>query len=175
VPLPATISTARLVLRPLALDDAPFMLELLNDPGYLRFVADRGVRTVDGARNYLAGGPLAMYERHGLGLLRVERRSDGEPLGICGLLKRDTLDDVDIGFGLLERHRGRGYAREAAEAVLEHGAEALGLRRVAAIVLPSNADSIALLARLGLRRERTITLDGEELELHARDLGVSAR
>jgi [ribosomal protein S5]-alanine N-acetyltransferase len=167
---PEPIATERLDLVPFTLADAPFMLEMLNDPGYLRFVADRGIRTEEEAARYLAGGPIAMYERHGLGLLRVVRRSDGESLGICGLLRRDALEDVDIGFALLERHRGFGYAREAADAVVRHGTTILGLRRIAGIVLAENGESIGLLGALGMRRERAIDIGGEALELYLLDL-----
>lgn len=152
------LDTERLVLRRLNERDAAFMLELLNEPGWLRFIGDKGVRTLEGARHYIAHGPMAMYARRGFGLWMVERKPDGEPLGVCGLIKRDSLDDVDIGFAFLERHGSHGYAWEAASACLNHARDVLHLPRVVAIVLPDNQTSIRLLLRLGLQYERTLKL-----------------
>ena len=158
--VPPRIETDRLVLRPLVPGDAAFILRLINDPDWHRFISDRGVRTEDGARKYLVEGPIAMYARTGMGLLAVELK-DGTPLGICGLIKRDTLPDVDIGFGFLPEARGRGYAYEAARASMEHGWRDLGLRRIVAITSPDNTRSAALLERLGLAVERVGPLPGE--------------
>jgi len=146
----AVSETARLRLRHLASPDAPFILELVNEPGWLRFIGDRGVHDLESARGYIENGPGAMYARLGFGLYCVESRADGTRLGLCGLIKRDTLEDVDLGFAFLERHQGRGYAREAARATLEE-ARGLGLQRVAAITSPDNERSIQLLAELGFR------------------------
>src|SRR5215207_666754 len=148
------LETERLVLRWLAEEDASFILELANDPDWLRHIGDRGIRTVDDARGYIATGPAAMYARHGFGLYAVELRESATPIGICGLIKRDWLEDVDVGFALLPRFRGMGYAREAASATLEYARGTLGLLRIAAIVSPGNDDSIRLLAKLGLGFER---------------------
>ena len=150
------IETARLRLREVGLDDAPFILELLNDPAWLRYIGDRGVRTLEDARRYVEEGPLRMYADHGFGLYLVERRTDGAALGLCGLIRRDTLPDVDIGFALAAQFRGEGYAYEAAAATLRHARRPLGLERVVAIASPLNAASSRLLERLGLRFERTI-------------------
>lgn len=159
--------TERLVLRRLTPDDAAMIHELVNDPDWLRFIGDRGVRTLDDARDFLLNGPIAMYARHGFGLFRVELREDGVPIGICGLLKRDALDDVDVGFAFLPRFRSRGYAYEAAAATLEYGRRELGLSRVVAIASPENEVSMRLLRRLGMAPERKVRLadDGEELYL----------
>lgn len=156
-------TTDRLVLRRLTLDDAPFILELLNTPGFLRFVGDRGVRTVEEARRFLAERYLPSYETNGFGLWRVERRDDGAPVGICGLLRRAELDDVDVGFALLPRFEGNGYAGEAAAAALAEARETHGLARLAAITDPANAGSIRVLQRLGFRLDGRIVLGGEEL------------
>src|SRR5512133_2625949 len=150
------LDTARLHLRPLAADDAPFILELLNEPSWLRFIGDRGVRTLGDARRYIAEGPGAMYERHGVGLLLVESKSDGDRLGICGLIRREALPDVDIGFAFVPRHWGKGFAFEAAKAVLEHGRRDLGLARIVAITSLANESSIRLLAKVRMVYERTI-------------------
>lgn len=154
---PTVCETPRLRLRHVTDADAPFILELLNDPGWLRFIGDRGVRTLDDARGYIEQGPRRMYADHGFGLFLVERKDDGAPLGLCGLIRRDTLPDVDIGFALAERFRGHGYAYEAAAATLRHARDVVGLERVVAIAMPENVASTRLLERLGLRFERTIT------------------
>jgi RimJ/RimL family protein N-acetyltransferase len=166
------LETERLVLRHLMAGDAAFMLRLLNEPSWLRFIGDRGVRTLEEARAYIARGPGASYERFGFGLDLVELKGEGTPVGLCGLVKRDALEDVDIGFAFLPEFWGRGYAHEAAAAVLEYAARVLGLRRVAAITDPDNESSIRLLEKLGLSFERMIRLPGddEEIKLFARAL-----
>ena len=143
------LETARLRLRPLVAADAPFIVELLNEPGWLRFIGDRGVRDLETARGYIENGPRAMYARLGFGLYCVESR-DGTPLGMCGLLKRDNLEHVDLGFAFLARYQGLGYAREAAAAALAE-ARSLGLAQVAAITDPDNLRSIRLLESLGFQ------------------------
>jgi RimJ/RimL family protein N-acetyltransferase len=150
--------TDRLTLRELALPDAPFIRRLLNEPSFLRFIGDRGVRSEADAVNYLLRGPMASYARHGHGLLRVGLRDDDSPVGICGLVQRDTLPLPDIGFAFLPEHWSRGFAFEAAEAALHHGRDQLGLAAVLAIVSPGNDRSVALLERLGLRFEREVAL-----------------
>lgn len=168
----APIETARLTLRRLTEDDAEFILGLLNEPSFLQFIGDRGVRTVEDARAYIQKGPVASYERHGFGLLLVTRNQDGAPIGMCGLLKRDALDDVDVGFAFRPAYWSQGYAFEAASAVIAHGNTALGLRRVAAITQPDNAGSIRVLEKLGLRFERMVTMPGEttEIQFYVREL-----
>lgn len=149
-------ATRRLVLRRLEPGDAAFILEITNDPDWLRHIGDRGIRSLDDARRYIDDGPRAMYERHGFGLYLVGLRDVGAPVGLCGLIKRDWLDEVDIGFAFLPEFRARGFAFEAAAATLEYGMRTLGLQRIAAIVSPGNADSLRLLGRLGLRCERMV-------------------
>jgi RimJ/RimL family protein N-acetyltransferase len=156
-----TLETARTRLRRVRLDDAPFILELLNDPGWLRFIGDKNVRTLDDARRYIADGPMAMVAKTGFGLDVVESKEDGAAMGICGLIRRDGLDDVDLGFALLARYRGMGYAGEAARATLELGRGNFGIARIVAITSPDNADSVRLLERLGMRIERRIRLPGD--------------
>jgi len=154
------LRTERLTLSRVDERDAAFILELVNDPDWLRNIGDRGVRTLEDARQFLRNGPMAMYERVGFGLYRVALTADGTPIGLCGLLRRDTLDDVDLGFAFLPAHRGKGYAHEAAAATLRHGREQLGLARIVAIVSPGNDASIRLLRRLGMDYERTLQLSG---------------
>src|SRR3982751_3973205 len=143
------LETDRLVLRRMSADDADFMLGLLNDPSWLRFIGDRGVRTREDARAYILKGPVDMYERLGFGIYLTELKEEGVPIGICGLVKRDFLEDVDIGFALLPGFWGQGYAYEAASAVMEHAREALGLKRLVAITNPENPRSVRLLEKLG--------------------------
>lgn len=165
------IETSRLRLRRMTAEDAPFILELLNDPGFLRYIGDRGVRTLDDAVAYIANGPVASYERHGFGLYVVTVGAPEVPIGIAGVLRRETLDDPDIGFAFLPAWRGQGYAREAARAVLAHAARDLGLRRLVAIVSPGNDPSRRLLEALGFRLEGRIRLseDAAEVDLFALD------
>lgn len=148
--------TERLAVRELTLDDAPFILRLVNDPAWLEFIGDRGVRTVAAARDYLEARILRMYREHGFGLWLVSTKADGVPIGICGLLKRPTLDDVDLGYALMPEFRGHGYAQEAARGTLVHGEHTRGLKRIIALTAPKNARSITLLERLGFRYERTV-------------------
>lgn len=159
------LRTPRLVVRELEFGDAPFVVELLNDEAFLRHIGDRGVRTVADAREYLLQGPLASYVRHGHGLWCVTTNADGTALGICGLLKRPALPEVDLGFAFLPAHRGKGYAHEAAAAVLAYGHAALGLRAIAAIVAPDNAASVRVLDSLGMRFVRRVRLSPEDVEL----------
>ena len=154
------LETNRLILRWLSTDDAGFILELLNDPSWVQFIGDRGVKTLAEAREYVVKGPLAMYARLGFGLYLTKLKEGGEPLGICGLVKRDSLEDVDIGFAFLPRFWGKGYAYESACAVMAYGKDNLGLKRIVAITSPVNYRSAKLLEKLGLRFERMVRLPG---------------
>ena len=166
------LATDRLRLRLLSLDDAPFILKLVNDPSWLEFIGDKNVRSKEDARVYLSKGPLEMYARLGFGLYRVELRDSAIPIGICGLIKRDSLPDVDIGFAFLPDYRGRGYAQESALAVLALARDAFGMKRIVAIASPRNTRSIALLQKLGMTLERELDLprDGGKSLLFARSL-----
>lgn len=164
--------TERLVLDQLDATDAAFMLALLNEPSFLRYIGDRGVRTLTTARDYLVNGPIASYAEHGFGLYRVALESDDVSIGVCGLVKRAGLHDVDIGFAFLAPHVGRGYGYESAVAVLEHAKTDIGLSRLVAITSSDNHASIGLLKKLGFAFERPITLpgDSETIDLMARHL-----
>ncbi len=164
----APIVTLHLTLRAFTLDDAPFVFELLNDQDWIRFIGDRGIRTLDDARRQISEKYLAAYARDGFGLMLVSRNTDHAAIGMCGLIRREGLDDVDIGFAFLAKHRGRGRALEAARAALAHGRDELKLKRVVGITLPSNAPSIALLEKIGLRSESRINMpnDSETLALY---------
>jgi RimJ/RimL family protein N-acetyltransferase len=131
---------------------------LLNEDGFLRHIGDKGVRTLADARSYIVQGPIDSYRRFGFGLYLTSLRCDGTPIGICGLVKRDTLADVDIGFAFLTAHWAKGYASESAAAVLQYGRSTLGLKRIVAITAPGNQGSMAVLVRIGLTLERRIPL-----------------
>jgi len=177
------LETDRLVLRELELDDAEFIVELLNDPSFIRHIGDKGVRTIEDAREHLRTGPMESYGRLGFGMWAVEPRAGGRPMGICGLIQREWLDDVDVGFAFLPQFCSRGYGFESASAVLAHARDRVGLERIVAITARDNAASIALLEKLGLTFERVVEFpdDGKEVSLFAvdvrpsmgnRDLGV---
>jgi len=157
------LDTDRLILRRLTLNDAEFIYRLVNDPSWLRFIGDKNVHDLDGARRYLREGPLDMYERFGFGMYRVEERASGTPVGMCGLIKRDTLPEADVGYAFLPEFRGKGYAFEAASAVLGYGHRVFGMKRILAIVSPDNAGSIRVLEKAGMTFER-------ELEIRPGDL-----
>ncbi len=169
-PVPTNVlETERLQLRRLTTDDAGFLIEVFNDPAFVRFVGDRNIRTVDQARDFIEKGPFESYRRHGFGHYVVIRKSDRRAVGICGFVKRDALDDADIGFSLLPEFRAQGYAFEAASALMAYGVDTLGLQRILAIASPDNSPSIRLLGKLGLAFERMVKLseDGETLSLFA--------
>jgi RimJ/RimL family protein N-acetyltransferase len=150
------------------MDDAGFVLELLNDPAWLQHIGDRGVRTLADARAYLRKGPLASYARNGFGFNLVELKSTGEPIGGCGLIKRETLADVELGFAFLPQFRGIGYAEEAARATLKNARQLLGFERIVAVVAPENTRSIGLLRKLGFSYERSLRLapdDPDEISM----------
>ncbi|HEY4283097.1 MAG TPA: GNAT family N-acetyltransferase [Chthoniobacterales bacterium] len=155
------IETNRLILRPFDPDrDAAFMLEALNDPGFIANVADRGVRTIEQAADYIREKFVPGYERYGIGYCVVTLKATGEPVGMCGLLKRDTLDDFDIGYSTLERYAGNGYAFEASDALMRYGRTELGLKRIIGLTSPDNAKSAHILEKLGLRFERMVQAPG---------------
>ncbi|HEX5461715.1 MAG TPA: GNAT family N-acetyltransferase [Steroidobacteraceae bacterium] len=170
------IETARLRLREMADDDAPFILEVLTDPDFVANVGDRGVHELAGARRYILEGPGASYGKYGFGLYLVERLADRAPLGICGLLRRDTHPDAEIGFAFVPRARGHGYALEAAQATLSFARRTLGLTRIVALAKPDNQPSIRILESIGLRFERMVrfTPDGKDCGLYVLEQGVSA-
>jgi RimJ/RimL family protein N-acetyltransferase len=159
------LQTERLVLRRLSSGDSEFILQLLNQPSFLQYIGDKGVRNNDDAINYIQTGPVASYERFGFGLYLVELKDTAVPIGICGLLKRDTLPDVDVGFAFLPDYWSRGYAFEAARAVMNYGKEVLGLRRIVAITSLDNEASIRLLEKIGLKFERLIKLAEDQPEV----------
>lgn len=166
------LESDRLILRELEEEDAPFIHQLMNDPAWLRYIGDKGIRTVEDARKYITTGAREMYSRHGFGLWLVELKTSAVPIGICGLIKRDALEDIDLGFAFLPEYRRQGYALEAAAATIAYGREKFALRRLVAIMSLENHPSGQLLEKLGFRFERMIRLTAEspEIKLFARAL-----
>lgn len=163
------LETERLSLRRLWAGDAAFICGLVNQPSFVKHIGDKGVRTRADAVAYIQNGPVASYERFGFGLNLVELKGSGIPIGICGLLKRDTLPDVDIGFAFLPEFWSKGYAVESATAVMDHGRKVLGIGRVLAITAPDNVGSIKVLEKIGFSFEGMIRLseDAPETRLFA--------
>ena len=159
------LETDRLHLRQLSSEDAGFILELLNEPSFIRNIGDRGVRTMEGANSYILNGPVASYAKNGFGLYLVKLKETAESIGMCGLIKRDTLEDVDIGYAYLPRFWSKGYAVEAAQAVKEYAKNVVGLNRLVAIVDPENAGSMRVLEKIGLQFERMVRLAEDDIEL----------
>lgn len=156
------IETERLSLRWLTLDDADFMLRIWNDPAFVRFVGDRGLRTTEDARQALEEGVLQTYADFGYGAYIVSLKENDALIGTCGLYRRKEFNDPDIGFALLPDFCGRGLAYEAAVAVRDFARNNLGLRRISAIVSPENAPSIGLIEKLGLSFENNVRLNGDD-------------
>jgi ribosomal-protein-alanine N-acetyltransferase len=156
------LETERLILRQMKVEDAEFIFELVNEAAFILNIGDKGVRTLEDARNYILNGPVASYAKFGFGLYLVTLQETGEAIGICGLLKRDSLEDVDVGFALLEKFRRKGFAYESAAAVMEYGRNKLGLKRIVAITSPDNEGSIRVLEKIGLRFEKMIRMPGSD-------------
>jgi RimJ/RimL family protein N-acetyltransferase len=163
------LETERLQLRWMTLDDTLMMFAVWNDPAFMRFVGDRGIRTLEEAEEAMQQGPLHLYSEYGYGPFRVIGRDDGADMGVCGLYRREGLDEPDIGFAFLPDYRGKGFGYEASVAVLDHARDVLKLPRVTAIVSPANDASIALLKKLGLHYDKAMRLpdDDEDVSLFA--------
>lgn len=166
------IETDRLILRWLSTDDAAFLLELMTDPSWLQFIGNQSVKTIEDARSKIVNTYLEMYQRLGFGLYLTELKASGVPIGICGLIKRDALEDVDLGFAFLPNFRGQGYAHEAASATMRYGKNVLGLKRIVAITVEDNEASIKLLEKLGFQFEKMVetSQDAKELMLFATEV-----
>lgn len=157
--------TDRLRLRKFTLDDTRFIVSLLNSPGWLQFIGDRNVKTEDQAKAYLENGPIKSYSVNGYGLSLVERKEDNTSVGMCGILKRDYLDNPDIGFAFLPEFQGKGYAFEIADATLQYAKNQLNIPNISAITVPGNLRSIQLLEKIGLKFISTFSLPESEEEL----------
>ncbi len=173
---PPVILTSRLEIRPFTHEDAPFILELLNDKDFIRHIQDRGVRTLEDARGYLSNGPLASYERFGIGLCCVIEQSTGQKVGMCGILQRETLPVPDIGYAFLPIARGKGYAYESSRAVIDFARSKLKLPRILAVTSETNTASQNLLSKLGFRflNRSQFEPDSEPVPCFELDLAGSA-
>lgn len=159
------IETQRLALREFDTQDAAFLCELVNTPEWLRYIGDRNIRNTEDAAVYIEQKLQADYARNGFGFYLVQLRKEGTPIGLCGLVLREGLADVDLGFAFLTRYTGEGYAYESALATLAYAQNFLDLKRVVAISVKDNRKSIQLLQKLGMRFERFVQLPGDEEEL----------
>ena len=159
------IETKRLILRKFTVDDAAFMLKLLNTPNWLRFIGDRNVRTLEQAEQYLINGYMKSYQDYGFGFYVVVIKETQESIGICGIVKREGLEDVDIGFAFFQQFMGKGYGYESASAILNYALNDLKIKRIVAIVDPENVVSIALLKKIGLQFEKMIQMSPTDIEL----------
>lgn len=147
------LQTERLILRQLTLTDTPFIIELLNTEGWLKYIGDRNVKTAEQARQYLANGPLKSYADNGFGLYLVSMKNSNTPIGMCGLIKRNYLPHPDIGYALLPGATGQGYAFEIVQAVIDFAFNDLQLQKILAITLPENKNSVKLLLKTGMQFE----------------------
>lgn len=161
------LETERLILRHFTTEDTPFIIELLNTPGWIQYIGDRGIKTIPDAEQYLQNVPFKSYAANGFGLYMVALKENNTPIGMCGLIKRDTLDHVDIGFAFLPAYIGKGYAYEAAQATLAYAQEELGFEKLQAITLPDNTPSIKLLEKIGMKPQGKIQMGEEELMLYS--------
>ena len=159
------LETERLALDEFTLGDAPYILEALTDPSFTENIGDRGLTALEDARAYLEGGPLPAYRDPGHHMWRVTEKATGEVVGMCGLIKRDGLDDVDVGYALLPRFWGKGYAQEAAAACVNWGLKVKGYSRIVAIIKPGNAASAKVLGKLGMQPQGLIELPNGVSEL----------
>ncbi|HJW16239.1 MAG TPA: GNAT family N-acetyltransferase [Flavisolibacter sp.] len=159
------LETERLLLREFTLEDTAFIIELLNSPGWIQYIGDRNIKTKDKALAYLENGPLKSYQDNGFGLYMVEKKDDNTPIGMCGIIKRETLSNPDIGFAFLPEYNGKGYALEMAAATLAFAKQTLKLPVISAITLAGNARSIRLLEKIGMQFSQTVVFPGSEEEL----------
>ena len=159
------LETERLTLREITINDAGFLLGLLNEPSFVQNIGDKNVRTIDDARLYALNGPIASYQQHGFGLYLVALKEKSEPIGICGLVKRDSLPDADIGYALLPAFWRKGYALEATTAIKQHAFTALGHQQLLAIVNPENASSIRVLEKIGLKFKSMVRMSDDAPEI----------
>ena len=159
------LETERLILREFTLTDAPFIYELLNSPGWLKNIGQRGISGLKEAGKYITHLIIPSYEKYGFGFYLMEKKADNASIGMCGLIKRDSLEDVDIGFAILPQYEGQGYTTEAALATMDYAKDSLGLKRIAAITVPYNPGSISILKKLGMKHEKIIRLPNDDEDL----------
>lgn len=162
---PPLITTDRLIIRKFNLDDADFIYRLLNSEAWINYIGNRNIRNLEDAKNYIANSPLYFYQKFGFGPYLVALNDTQESIGMCSLIKRDTLNDVDLGFAFLNPFIGKGYAHEASKAIIEFSRNTLALKKLVAITLPDNTASIKLLEKLGFLYQNTMQFPNETEEL----------
>ena len=165
--------TSRLLLSKINLKDADFFLKLVNSPHWLKYIGDRKVKTIEDAKAYLQNGTLKSYKDFGFGFYKLQLKEEGKKIiGVCGLIKREQLEDAEIGFALLPKYEGKGFGFEASAAVLKLAEEKFNIKKIIAITLAKNTSSINLLGKLGLTFEKKVKPfdDGKELLLFAKIL-----
>jgi RimJ/RimL family protein N-acetyltransferase len=159
------LSTDRLIISRFTLDDAPFIRELMNDKDWIRNIGDRGIHSDQDAENYIQEKFFKSYEQHGFGFYVIRLKSTLEKIGTAGLVDRDGIEGIEIGYGMLPAYRGKGYALEATRAVMHYAKNTLNISAIVAIVNPDNDKSIVLLEKLGLHYTKMVQLPGEEKEI----------
>ncbi len=159
------LETERLILRRFVREDATFILQLVNEPSFIQNIGDRGIRTLSDAEKYLENGPLSSYARNGFGLYLVQLKESGESMGMCGLIKREALEHVDVGYAFLPKFWSKGYAIESVRGVLQYAEHIIGLNRLVAIVDPNNQGSVRVLEKAGFQYEKMIQLSADDIEL----------
>jgi [ribosomal protein S5]-alanine N-acetyltransferase len=165
------IWTNRLIIRHLSEEDSPFIFTLLNDPSWIQYIGDKGIKSKEDAIRYIQTGPMKMYKDYGFGLYAVTLKDSGKPIGLCGLIKRPSFNDIDLGFAFLPDYRAKGYAYEAAAAVIQYGKENLNLAKIVAITTLDNAKSQKLLVKLGFSFESIVPYgDSEDVKLFTLNL-----
>ncbi len=166
------LETERTILREVTVADAEFILDLLNQPSFIKYIGDRSMRTIEQARDYIESRFVGSYKQFGFGMYAVELKKTAEPIGICGFVKRDSLPDADIGFAFLPQFERKGFAFESSDAVMNYGREVLGFKRVLAITSQENESSVRLLEKINFKFERLIKLphSDEELKLFSSDV-----
>lgn len=160
--MPEILQTQRLILRKLSFNDTDFIIELVNSPGWLHYIGYRNIHTTEDAIRYLGDGPLKSYEQNGFGLLLIQLKTTGTPIGMCGLLKRDTLPLPDLGYALLPAYEGKGYITEATSAYLTYVEQQLQIEKLMAITSLNNEKSIRVLEKLHFVFERYMNMSGDD-------------
>jgi len=159
------LETDRLALREFNENDADFIVNLVNSEGWLKYIGDKNIKSTDQARGYLVNGPLKSYTDNGFGLSLVELKKDKSPIGMCGIINRDSLEHPDIGFAFLPGYSGQGYGYEISKRTLQYAIDDLKLTKIVAITVPENIASIKLLEKLGLRFEKNIKAQNDTTDL----------
>ncbi len=156
------IETPRLRIRELSLEDAAFILRLVSEPAFIANIGDKGLRTQEDARYFISTGPWTHQRKRGYGQFLVELKEDHKPVGICGILFRESLAVSDVGFAILEEYRGSGLASEAAGAIMNYGRIELQIEEIVGLTSADNIPSIRVLEKLGMRFEKMVKMSDDD-------------